>query len=197
MKGNLKNLRMAFGEVFARTSYVALASALAIVVFVFAVLLPNFGLLYEVFRASSAPLATKLNIAIHLLGGIGTNFSPLSAGYTIAIAILFGVHIAMVVYFLRRKRNLLAKRDITVGIGGIASGAFGIGCAACGSFILSTILSSFGAAGALAILPLRGGEFGIVSVLLLLVSLMLISKKIVTPRMCNSYVENQYNKKTQ
>ena len=186
MKGNLKNLRVAFGEVFANTSYIALASILAVTAFLFAVWFPNFGLISEVFNASSAPLASKLKVAFSLLGGISTNFSVLSAGYTIAIAALFGVNIAMVVYFLKRTRSRLARQDVAVGFGGVASGALGIGCAACGSFILSTALSSFGAASALAILPLRGGEFGILSVVLLLVSLLLISRKIVAPLICNS-----------
>ena len=196
MKVNLKNLQMAFGEVFANTSYIAYASALAIAAFLFAVWLPNFGLIGEMFSASPAPFAMKLKITMSLLGGIGTNFSFLSAGYTIAIAVLFGVNIAMVVYLLKRTRLReshggqaqirLARQDVAAGFGGIASGVLGIGCAACGSFILSTTLSSFGAASALAILPYRGGEFGILGVLLLLISLMLISKKIVAPLICKS-----------
>ena len=148
--------------------------------------LPNIGLLTEVFGASSTPLETKLKLAWNLLGGIRTNFSLLSAGYTIAIAALFGINIAMVVYFLKRARNNLARQDIAAGFGGIASGALGIGCAACGSFLLSTLLASFGAASALVILPLRGGEFGILSVILLAFSLVLISKKIAAPLMCNT-----------
>lgn len=185
MRNNFSNLRMAFSEVFSNTSYIALASTLAVIAFLFAVWLPNFGLIGEVFSTSSAPLASKLKVAMSLLGGIGTNFSFLSAGYTIAIALLFGVNIAMVAYFLMRTRAHLARQDVAVGFGGVASGALGIGCAACGSFILSTALSSFGAASALAILPLRGGEFGILSVALLLFSLLLISRKIVAPLICN------------
>ena len=195
MKENTKNLRVAFGEVFANSSYIALASTLAIAAFIFAVWLPNFGLIGEVFSTSSAPLAAKLKVAISLLGGIGTNFSFLSAGYTIAIAALFGINLAMIVYFLKRTRLRqgfggqaragLSRQNLAAGVGGIASGALGIGCAACGSFILSTALSSFGAAGALAILPLRGGEFGILSVVLLAFSLILISRKIAAPLTCN------------
>ena len=159
MRNYLKNLQVAFGEVFANTSYIALASTLAISAFLFAVWLPNFGLIGEVFSTSSAPLTAKLKIVIALLGGIGTNFSFLSAGYTIAIAAFFGVNIAMVVYFLKRTRTRLARQDVAAGFGGIASGA-------------------------LAILPLRGGEFGILSVVLLALSLVLISKKIAAPLIC-------------
>ncbi|MBK5204909.1 MAG: hypothetical protein JJD98_05735 [Polaromonas sp.] len=64
------------------------------------------------------------------------------------------------------------------------SGVIGIGCAACGSLILGVILPSFGAAGALAALPLNGEEFGILSVALLFVSLLLISKNIAEPINC-------------
>ena len=182
----LKNLRVAFEEVFANSSYITLASVLVAIAFLFAVWLPNIGLLAEVFGVASTPLETKLKLAWSLLGGIRTNFSLLSAGYTIAIAALFGINIAMVVYFLKRTKNNLARQDIAAEFGGIASGALGIGCAACGSFLLSTLLSSFGAASALAILPLRGGEFGILSVILLIFSLALISKKIAAPLICNT-----------
>src|SRR3989344_4223792 len=184
MKENLKMLQVAFGEVFANASYIVLASTLAIAAFLFAGWLPNFGLIGDVFSASSAPLAAKIKVAIGLLGGISTNFSFLSAGYTIAIAALFGMNLAMIVYFLKRTRAGLGRQNLAAGVGGIASGALGIGCTACGSFILTTTLSSLGAAGALAILPLRGGEFGILSVILLATSLVLISNKIAEPLIC-------------
>ena len=184
MKRHLKNLQAAFCQVFARSSYIALASVLAIVAFLLAVWLPNLGLIGEVFSDSSAPLTTKLNIALSLLGGIGTNFSLLSAGYTIAIAVLFGINVAMIVYLLKQKHVAAAGQNIAIGSGGVASGVLGIGCAACGSLILGGVLPSLGAAGALAMLPLNGEEFGILSVALLVVSLLLISKNIAGPGAC-------------
>ena len=182
----LHNIKQAFTEVFARTSYIALASTLALIAFVFAVWLPNVGLITDIFTTSSAPLTAKLKLTLSLLGGIGTNFSTLSAGYTIATAVLFGIIIAMVVYLVRKRRAQLGGSVIGTGLGGIGSGILGIGCAACGSFLLMTTLASFGAAGAIALLPLKGGEFGVVSVVLLVVSLTLISKKITEPLICES-----------
>jgi hypothetical protein len=177
-------MRTAFAEVFAHSSYIALASVLAIMAFLFAVWFPNFGLIGEVFATSSVPLTDKLSLAISLLGGIGTNFSLLSASYTVAIAVLFGANAGMIVYLLKRKRAAGVGQNIAVGSGGMASGALGIGCAACGSFILGTALSFVGAAGALAMLPLQGGEFGILGVALLLVSLSLLSRTIAAPASC-------------
>jgi len=177
---HLENLRTACGRVFAHPSYIALAGVLAILVFLVAVWLPNLGLIGDVFAGSNAPLATKLGFALSLLGGIGTNFTLLSAGYTIAIAVLFGITTAMIVYLLKQRRVAAAGQNIAIG----SSGVLGIGCAACGSLILGAGLPFLGATGALAVLPLNGAEFGILSVALLLVSLLLISKTIAEPIAC-------------
>jgi len=133
---------------------------------------------------SSAPIAAKLGIALSLLGGIGTNFSALSAGYTIAIAVLFGLTIAMIAYAVKRSRIATAGKSIAIGSGAMASGVLGVGCAACGSLILGVLVPSLGAAGALAALPLQGEEFGVLSVALLVVSLLLISRGIAESIAC-------------
>ena len=181
----LKDLREASSQVFRRASYAMLAGALTLFAFLLAVWLPNIGLIVDILTSSRAPLSDKLNLAISLLGSIRTNFSVLSASYTVIIAVLFGLNTAMIAYYLRRTRALLRGQEIAAGVGGIASGALGVGCAACGSFFLSAVLSSFGAAGTLAMLPLHGGEFGLLGVGLLLFSLIVIAKKIAAPAVCN------------
>lgn len=183
MKNYITNLHTAWSEVFSHSSYIAGAAMLALITFAFAVLLPNLALLNEVVFSSSAPIATKVNLTLSLLGGIQTNFSALSATYTILIAILVGVNVAMIVYLVR-KRGMIGQKGAVLGVGGITSGALGVGCAACGSFLLSTILASMGAAGAIALLPLKGGELGILSVALLGVTLGIVSNKIAEPLVC-------------
>ena len=184
MTRHLNNLRAAFGQVFAYPAYIALASAISIVAFLLAVWFPNLGLLAEVFSGSGATPTAKLGIALSLLGGIATNFSLLSAGYTVAIAVLFGISAAMIGYLLKQKRVAAAGQNIAIGSGGVASGVLGIGCAACGSLVLGAALPFLGAAGALAALPLNGAEFGILSVALLVASLLLISKNIAEGSAC-------------
>ena len=178
MTHGLRNLRVALARVFAHPLYVALAAVLGMLAFLLAVWASNLGLLFEVFSSPDVPLPEKLGIALSLLGGIVTNFNLLSASYTIAIVVLFGVTTAMTIWFLRQKRVAGVGRSVTIGSGAIASGVLGIGCAACGSLILSVVLPALGAAGAVAALPLEGEEFGILSVALLFVSLLLVSKSI-------------------
>lgn len=182
--GHLTNLWFALGKVFCRPLYVLVAVTLAMATFLLAVLFPNIELIGEVFSGSDTPLASSLAIILGLLGGIATNFSLLSAGYTIAIALLFGLVAAMIVYLIAQRRVAAAGQNIALGSGALASGVLGVGCAACGTLILGAAVPSLGAAAAIAALPLNGAEFGILSVVLLFVSLLLIGRSIAAAAAC-------------
>lgn len=173
----------AFRTVFKRPEYLTLAVATSVLVFALATWLPNLGLIVSVALSSSVSWSEKLALPVSLLGSIATNFTPLSAFYTIVIAILFGVYFAMTIYYLRRK---IARtwRSMWTGILGIGSGALGVGCAACGSFLLGGTLALIGASGALALLPLGGSEFGIIGALLLAFSVYLTARQIANPAVC-------------
>lgn len=171
-------------KIFRKPMYILLALITSSAVFAFAVWLPNIPLIVKVMGHPGIPLTQKLNLPISLLGSIVTNFTLLSASYTIAIAILIGMNVAMVVYFLRRRVDEVKQTGMATGLFGITSGVIGMGCAACGSFLLMSILSLFGASWILSFLPLGGGEFGILGVILLAVSLHMTAKKIQNPAVC-------------
>ena len=174
----------ALKKVFRKFPYMLLALATSAIVFAFAVWLPNLSLIVEVMGHSEASFSQKLDLPISLLGSITTNFTLLSASYTIAIAVLFGINLAMIVYFLRHRIAEVQQSGIATGFLGITSGVIGMGCAACGSLLLTSIFAIFGASWILAFLPLNGGEFGILGVILLTVSLYLTAKQIQNSVVC-------------
>ncbi len=174
----------ALQKVFTKPWYALLALSTSAAVFALAVWLPNIPLIVRVMGHPGISFSQKLDLPISLLGSISTNFTPLSASYTVAITILFGVNLSMFVYFLRRRVALVKQSGVATGIFGLGSGILGMGCAACGSFLLTSILSLVGAGGILAFLPLAGGEFGLLGVILLAVSLYLIAKKIQNSAVC-------------
>lgn len=174
----------ALQKVFRKPQYALFAFVISVVVFTFAVWLPNLSLIVKVMGHPGIPLTQKLDLPISLLGSISTNFTLLSASYTIVIAILFGMNLSMLVYFLRRRVAEVKQEGIATGIFGITSGVIGIGCAACGSFLLTSILSLVGVSWILTLLPLRGAEFGILGVILLFISLYMTAKKIQNPAVC-------------
>ncbi len=174
----------AFQRVLRQPSYTLLAASIALVTFAMAVWMPNLGLIAQIIVDPGATLSQKVSLPLSLVGSIRTNVSVLTALYTIAIPVLFGVNVAMMVYYLKRRVPAAKRMGLSAGLLGMASGTLGIGCAACGSFILTSALSSFGGAGALFLLPLRGGEFGILGVALLGMSIVALAKRIEDPLIC-------------
>jgi len=174
----------AFKQTFRNVHYVTLAGMVAFAVFIFSVWLPNLKLVFQIATSSTASIPDKFNILASLLGSIGTNFSLFSASYTIAIAILFGINVAMIVYYVKQRKKFLQQGGIAASFGGLITGIFGIGCAACGTLVLAPLLSVIGAGGIIAFLPFSGQEFGILGVGILGFSIYLISKKIQDPMLC-------------
>ncbi len=180
-------------KVFRDPVYGALAFVVGAVAFVLAVWLPNIPLIVRVMGHPALSLSDKLKLPLTLLGGVTTNFSLFSLAITTGIAALFGVNLAMIVYYLKRRTALVEKSGLPAGKAGIATGflgalggILGTGCAACGSFVLTSGFSLIGAGGALALLPFGGAEFGILGVLLLVFSIYLTAKQIQNPAVCSS-----------
>jgi hypothetical protein len=174
----------ALQKVFRKPAYALFAITMSAIVFAFAVWLPNIPLIVKIMGHPGISFSDKLDLPINLLGSIATNFTLLSATYTIIIAILFGMNVAMIIYFLRRRIDDVRQTGFGTGFLGITSGVLGMGCAACGSFLLTSVFSLFGVSGILAYLPLAGGEFGILGVILLAVSIYMTAKKIQNPAVC-------------
>jgi len=174
-------------QVFTNYRYVVIALIATLAVFIFATWLPNLGLVWQIIRSASVPLADKLQILAALVGSIETNFTLFSALSTIVIAVLFGTNVAMIAYYLNLRRQFIGEGGLTgatASLGGLASGLFGVGCAACGTFVLGPVLSLVGAGGLLALLPFGGQEFGVLGIGMLGFSLFLTARKIGEPLAC-------------
>jgi hypothetical protein len=69
---------------------------------------------------------------------------------------------------------------------GAISSVLGIGCASCGSVILTSILLSFGALSSSYVVSILGLSFSILGVILLLVSNVVLLRKIRAGNVCNT-----------
>lgn len=165
--------------------YAILAFAVSLFVFLFATWLPNLALIQSVLGTPGVTPVSKLAFLASLAGSIATNFTLFSAAVTVAIALLFGIHIALFVYLVRRRvQSVRLGSSAAGGLMGLMSGIFGIGCAACGSVVLTGMLTAAGASGALALMPFKGEEFGIIGITLLLVAISMTAKRITDPQTC-------------
>ena len=173
-------------SVLLRPAYAGIAFGVAVVVFTFSIWLPNWRLILTVIPSSIISLPDKVILFWNLYGSIQTNFTLVSASYTIAIAILFGINIVLFIHYIKIRQGPLSGSTSALGVGGLISGFFGVGCAACGTFILTALLGLVGGAGLITLLPLGGEEFGILGVALLGYAMYSIIKKIKEPLVCDT-----------
>lgn len=183
MRGRISIIIEGLVKVLRRPSNLVIALAAAFLVVLAAVWMSNRELLGMVLFSDSFPLKSKLMILLTSLGGIATNFTPFARTMIMAIAVLFGINLAMVVHYFRC--CFVIDRSAGTGAVGIIFGMLGIGCSACGSVVLSAVFGAAFTASVIGFLPLGGLEFGIVGVLVLMVSIYLAAKKISRPNMCS------------
>lgn len=177
------NIRIGFTQVFSNSQYNLLVVLGAVLMYVLTVLIHKSDFIWYVVTGSNFDMFTKLSLIGNSFVSIQTNFATTGAlVLTIVLSLLVGINIAMLVYHLRRR--IAAQSAAGLSVLGIVSSVIGVGCASCGSVVLSSFLSIGVTAGLITWLPLKGAEFSIIALGLLIFSIYLLSKKIATPLLC-------------
>lgn len=177
-------VRPSLRQVFRDWRYVIVAVAAVLLAFTLSVWLRNVSLIVATFTSSLFNFGDRLLLLFRLLGGIATADTVLVAMMTIGMSLLFGVNTALLAYYFVQRRSLPPAKESATTVGGVIAAIFGIGCSACGTLVLSAVLSSVGATGLLALLPLGGGEFLLLSIALLAASIYWIAGSIQTSVVC-------------
>lgn len=125
----------------------------------------------------------KIQFFFGTYGALLTNFSLMNLVALIVLANLLGVYIVLFVAYIRRSRSPRVGVG-SLGFFGFIAGLFGVGCAACGVIIFSSIFGLVGGGAVLAALPLHGNEFMLFGILILLVSNYYLLKKLADPLVC-------------
>lgn len=115
--------------------------------------------------AGRVPAATLLE----LYPFVGLSYGPVTGAVLLLVSLFVGVDIALVTYHVREHR--LSAEGGGGSLLGVLLGTLGAGCAACGSAILAGVLSLFGAAGLVTLLPLDGLEFALLALVALVLSI--------------------------
>lgn len=182
IQNNTATFLQTLKDIFGRPGYAVFAIAVFLAVMLFAIWLPNITFVAHTTTSSSFTLGQKVSILTSSLGAIQTNFTFLSRILTITAAMLFAVQASLIVFYLRRHIRLQSAARVS-GMG-IVSGLLGVGCAACGSVILSSLFGATATASFIGVLPLKGQEFGFLSIGMLGLSLFLTTRKIQNPLTC-------------
>ena len=169
-------------KIFRQPKYIVVSLLVALLLIAFAAWLPNLHLITKAMTSSTMTLWQKTNLITSLLGSLQTNFTTLSRNLTILSATLTGVQASLLIYYVRR--SILIQREVGASVAGMASSLLGVGCASCGSVVLTSIIGFSSATTLLGILPFRGQEFGFVGIAILLGAISFTLRKINQPLDC-------------
>jgi amino acid transporter len=124
----------------------------------------------------------KVNLIIKIILYFYTD--NISSGMFLLYAItafLLSYTMILVAYYFKKRQTLTGIKKLS--LSGLMA-LLGVGCAACGGVLLSSILNIAGATTLLVALPYGGSEFLVLAIALLLYSVTSISKKINAPLVC-------------
>lgn len=169
-------------KIVAQPKYLIAAIAVSLMVIAFAAWLPNLHLITKTMTNSTMTLWQKTNLLTSLLGSLQTNFTPVSRIVTVITAGLTGVQVSLLIFYLRQTAR--ATQSMGMSAVGVATSMLGIGCASCGSVVLTSLIGFGTATTVLGIFPFRGQELGILGIGILLLAIHLTFKKINDPLVC-------------
>lgn len=170
------------GVVLRRPLYVFITMAVTFFIPTLIVVLQNANLILNFISQSDIALRSKILFIITLYQDLITSNGIFSFTSIIIVSLLFGIHISMVVFYIK-KAAVLSGNTAAMSIPALISGFLGVGCAACGSF-LPIFPSILGLSGLFIILPFEGKEFSILAILLLFIAIILLAQRINKPPVC-------------
>ncbi len=162
-------------------SYVIAVVAAALFVTI-VVIVTQFQVLRYLFTAPTFTFLDKMNAFFASFGALQTNFGSIQKIILVLSAILFGITIASVVYYARRQFK--AVRSAGYSMIGAVIGILGVGCSACGSVIITAVLGTSASLFVAQYFPLKGLEFSIIGLVIMVFALRSILDKVVTGGTC-------------
>jgi len=90
----------------------------------------------------------------------------------------------LIIYGSKQKQNM--KKGGVWGTAGAVLGFLGIGCSVCGTLVIAPLLALVGLGSILTVLPLQGGELGILALAILSIANYMLIKKLNNPFVCST-----------
>ena len=167
------------GRVFRRWQNLCMLLMLTLVIFMITLWLPSAPLI--LFILTHASPEDALNILSSLLRGLIIEMPFNVTAFSMVFSFLISLNVVLFTFFVRMTRVAQLRFSFNTFAGFIA-GLFGLGCAACGSFLLSP--GTFFIGGILVWLPYHGLELGYLGLFLLVFSAYKTTRAINSPSAC-------------
>lgn len=172
----------AFKKVFARPRVVVYALIAAGAGYVLMAWLFELRLV-TVLMAAPIAWGQKISVLFSLAGTIGSNTAPGEYVAMVLLSILFGIQVSLSLYTFKQTRAMRST-GVWGGIIGFVGGFLGMGCLACGTFVLAPLFSLLGAGAALSVGSIGGLIPVAVGIGALVASIIMTLRSIDRPLVC-------------
>ncbi len=133
------------------------------------------------FEALSFP--QRFLLFIQTLFDLSSSFTVGALILAILGSLLGGLNIALAYTYMRVRGEMIAHSGLYSGAG-LLMAFLGIGCAACGTAMLSLVLGFFGLSTMLDVLPYEGLEIGYIGLIILMIASYTLAQKVSAPNVC-------------
>ncbi|MEK7072142.1 MAG: hypothetical protein AAB969_01075 [Patescibacteria group bacterium] len=183
--GKIKIALNSLKVVFTNTFYLILVASLFIIItlvnFLINSLILSYDLLVLALTSGYFNLEYKTKIFFNSLTSVAA--LPLSSIIVIIVlSALLAIEISAFIFYF--KKRVVVKKEAGLGLFSLPLAFLGVGCSACGSLILSSLIGFATATALIGFMPLKGLEFGLLGIFILLLSIYLIASKISSLNNC-------------
>ncbi|MFA5131910.1 MAG: hypothetical protein WC444_01130 [Candidatus Paceibacterota bacterium] len=153
-------------------------------VFLFLLLLTQNGTAaYDALGFTSLSLSARIGLFFSTLFDIKNTFTTGSFILAVLGSFLGGINISLAYTYMRLRGQIILRSGLYSGIG-VFMAFLGIGCAACGTALLSILLGFFGLSAMLNLLPYQGQEIGYIGLIFLSIASYSLAQKVSAPNVC-------------
>ncbi len=125
----------------------------------------------------------RFSLAFSTLFDIKDTFTAGSLILAVLGSLLGGINLSLAYTYMRLRGEVILHSGLYSGIG-LLFAFLGVGCAACGTALLSVILGFFGFSAMLNLLPYQGEEIGYIGLIILCIATYTLSQKVTAPNVC-------------
>jgi hypothetical protein len=146
-------------------------------------LLQNGKAAFELLSFDALSLSKRLALFFSTLFDLTSGFTLASLLLAVLGSLLGAANLALAYTYISLRGEVIVQSGLYSGFGLLAA-ILGIGCAACGTVLLSIVLGFFGASGALLLFPYGGIEIGFAGLFILLFATYALARKVAQPNVC-------------
>ena len=128
-------------------------------------------------------LSERISLFLKTLFDVVNPFTRSTITIVVIASILSGLNISLLYTYNKLRTDAIVKSGLYSGVG-LTFAILGVGCVACGTALLVTILSFVGLSSTIQILPYKGEEIAYLGLVIILFATYNLMKKVSSPYTC-------------